>query len=233
MRCAASSALSPSSVKGPRPRMSRWWAGATGVSGGSIRRTRNQAESMVANGANSWRPSERKTRAPASATRSAAAAASGTSIQRSPGSRGHGGRHSVSRGTRVAAHAASALAEMVVAKGWVASTSRSVRCSRRYAAKPSAPWKPPTRTEPASRLGARVRPASDEVTAIAGCAAAHAASAAASAVPPRINTRSGSAIGTAHELTSPIEDRDAHIDAAGERRQRRLAGARGDAVGEG
>ena len=68
-----------------------------------------------------------------------------TSIQRSPGSRVQGGRVNTTSGVPVAPQAATALADMREAKGWVASTTASM-CSRvRNAAKPSAPPKPPMR----------------------------------------------------------------------------------------
>src|SRR5580704_1602490 len=79
---------------------------------------------------------------------------------------------------------------------------RSIRCSRKCAASPSAPPNPPMRTGTGWRIGAMVRPASDSVTASAGLAARCRASCRASMVPPRTRTRM-SADPLRHQTAAP------------------------------
>ena len=86
-----------------------------------------------------------------------------TSIQRSPGSRVQGGRVKTTSGVPVARQAATALADMREANGWVASTTASMRSRARKAARPSAPPKPPMRDGIGAGAGLAVAPASDRM----------------------------------------------------------------------
>jgi hypothetical protein len=90
----------------------------------------------------------------------------------------------------VAAAARAALAVIVAANGWVASTRRVMCSARRKAARPSAPPKPPIRTSPSGSRGRLTRPASEEITS-APAAVSSAASSRASPVPPRMRVRTG------------------------------------------
>ena len=88
----------------------------------------------------------------------------------------------------VRAQAADADQDMRSANGCVASITAATPSARRYAASPSGPPKPPTRTSPTGRRGLAIRPASVETTRIPGVSSSAAASARASPVPPRMST---------------------------------------------
>ena len=71
-------------------------------------------------------------------------------------------------GVSLARQAATALADMREAKGWVASTTAPMRSRAIYAARPSAPPKPPMRRGIGAGAGLAVAPASDRMAVIIG-----------------------------------------------------------------
>ena len=75
--------------------------------------------------------------------------------------RGQAGRASTTCGTASSRHATAALAVIVAANGWVASTTASTAFSRSQRRIPSAPPKPPMRTSPTGNAGSGTRPASE------------------------------------------------------------------------
>src|SRR5689334_9272281 len=159
--CDRSNDTSPSSVNGPRSRISCIRGGA-GPDGGSTVRTRNHDE-QEAKHPRVCRPVVRNTRSNG-ATADAAAANDGTRIQSSPGTGDQAGRRSTSNGTSAWRQAEAACALIVAANGWVASTTVSIRASVRKRTSPAAPPKPPIRTAPGNGTGSRTRPARDEIT---------------------------------------------------------------------
>lgn len=196
MRCSRSSAVSPSTVYGPRSSRTRARRGSGG-SGGSTARTRNRtsASSSPAKAARPCRPVVRNT-PPSGPQRpgsdAAASAAEATECHRSPGPSVQPGRRRASSGTPVAAAACAAWRLMTAANGCVASTTASTPCPAIQRTIPAAPPNPPVRTVPTGSRGAATRPASEVVTYGRGrTPASAAASRRASAVPPRTSTCMG------------------------------------------
>src|ERR1700712_3689915 len=155
---------SPDTVYGPRSRISSH-AELRTEAGGSTILTSAYLSAIGEYSATVCRPVVKNARRPRVFARRPAAATESSQAQPSASGRPlQPGRARRSSGTPTAPQAATADDEMVVANGWVASTTAQIQRSARKGANPIGPPKPPILTSPTGSAGLLTRPARDETT---------------------------------------------------------------------